>query len=257
MSNLENQPMIELVGVTKRYGNFVAVDSATFSVKAGEIFAFLGVNGAGKTTTIRMLAGVLQPTSGTMRIGGFDLATEPGKAKQITGYIPDRPYIYSKLTGREFLYFVADLYNVSPKEVDQRIDKALVEYSLTDWQDDLVESYSHGMKQRLATCAALLHQPKLLIVDEPMVGLDPHGARTLKLAFKNYAKQGMTVFLSTHSLNVAEELADRLAIIQHGKIISIGTLAEIKANTGGFEGGLESLFLQLTSDAESLSNGSA
>ena len=242
--------MIDLTHVTKKYGNFVAVDDVSFEVKPGEIFAFLGVNGAGKTTTIRMLAGVLQPTSGAIRIGGFDIQKEPRRAKQITGYIPDRPYMYHKLTGREFLYFIADLYNVQKKAAEESIDRLLGEYGLGDWQDDLVESYSHGMKQRLATCSALVHSPKVLIVDEPMVGLDPHGARTLKVALRNYARSGVTIFLSTHSLNVAEELADRLAIIQRGRIISVGTLAEIKATTGGFQGGLEPLFLQLTSEEQ-------
>lgn len=250
-------PMIEISAVTKKFGNFTAVDNISFQVNPGEIFAFLGVNGAGKTTTIRMLAGVLRPTTGIIKIGGYDILTQPNEAKQITGYIPDRPYIYNKLTGREFLYFVADLYNVPNKLVDQRIDEMLGAYSLSDWQDDLVESYSHGMRQRLATCSALLHKPKLLIVDEPMVGLDPHGARTLKIALKGYAKAGMSIFLSTHSLNVAEELADRLAIIQNGKIISVGTLSEIKASSGDFQGGLESLFLQLTSDKEEAVNGHA
>jgi ABC-2 type transport system ATP-binding protein len=242
------EKMIEIQTLSKRYGNFSAVDSISLDVYGGEIFAFLGVNGAGKTTTIRMLTGVLQPTSGRIRIGGFDLAEHPLQAKSITGYIPDRPYLYAKLTGREFLYFVADLYQLPIKATELRIDQLLSEFGLTSWEDELIESYSHGMKQRLATCGGLLHQPRLLVVDEPMVGLDPHGAKFLKESFKRYAAQGMTIFLSTHSLNVAEEVANRLAIIQQGRIIAVGTLAEIRAQSGHSQAGLESLFLQLTAE---------
>jgi ABC-2 type transport system ATP-binding protein len=238
--------MIRLENITKKYGTFCAVDNVSLHVRAGEIFAFLGVNGAGKTTTIRMMTGILQPTSGQIFIGEHNMHEEPERAKLITGYIPDRPYIYNKLTGREFLYFVADLYLVPAQEAESTIDDLLKEYGLTQWQDELVENYSHGMKQRLATCAALVHHPKVLIVDEPMVGLDPHGAKLLKERFKLYAKSGVAIFLSTHSLNVAEEIADRIAIIHQGKIITVGTLEEIRALTGRSEEGLEEMFLQLT-----------
>lgn len=246
--------MIELENLTKAYGNFYAVNNVNLTVREGEIFGFLGVNGAGKTTTIRMMAGVLRPTSGRIRLGGFDLADEPQRAKSITGYIPDRPYIYNKLTGREFLQFVADLYAVPHEVAPGRIDALLNDFTLTDWADELVESYSHGMKQRLATCAALVHEPKILIVDEPMVGLDPHGAKFLKDSFKRFAQKGMCIFLSTHSLNVAEEVADRLAIVQKGKIIATGTLQEIRRKTGDFKSGLESLFLQLTTQPDTSLN---
>lgn len=246
------EKLIVAEGLSKRYGSFWAVQELSFHVNAGEIFGFLGVNGAGKTTTLRMLTGILKPTAGRITIAGFNMDENPVEAKAVTGYIPDRPYLYPKLTGREFLYFVADLYLVPAKEADQRIDTLLEEYSLTNWQDELVESYSHGMKQRLATCAAVLHQPKVLIIDEPMVGLDPHGARLLKQSLKKYAQSGMAIMLSTHSLNVAEELSDRLAIIDKGKLISVGTFAEIKASVHGFEGGLESLFIELTSNREDL-----
>jgi ABC-2 type transport system ATP-binding protein len=239
--------MIEIENLTKSYGNFEAVKHVDFTVEPGEIFGFLGVNGAGKTTTLKMLAGVLKPTAGNIKICGFDMAREPEKAKRITGYIPDRPYIYNKLTGREFLYFVADLYLVEDKEADFRIDQLLEEYGLIDWQDELVESYSHGMKQRLATCAALVHKPKVLIVDEPMVGLDPHGAKFLKEAFRRYAAEGMSILLSTHTLSVAEEVADRLAIIHKGSIINMGTLESIQQTTGQLEIRLEDMFLKLTS----------
>jgi len=238
--------MIKIENVTKTYGNFCAVNDISLEVRPGEIFAFLGVNGAGKTTTIRMLTGILQPSTGRISIGDFDLEAEPEKAKAITGYIPDRPYLYAKLTGREFLYFVADLYMVEPRIAETQIDSLLLEYGLTRWQDELIENYSHGMKQRLATCAALVHSPKLLVVDEPMVGLDPHGAKLLKERFKSYAKSGMSIFLSTHSLNVAEEVADRLAIIHQGKILTTGTLDDIRALTGKADEGLEQMFLELT-----------
>lgn len=238
--------MVILDSVTKQYGAFTAVNNLSLKIAPGEIFGFLGVNGAGKTTTLRMLAGVLRPTSGHISIGGHDLAIDPIPAKQITGYIPDRPYLYNKLTGKEFLSFVADLYNVPVAEAEDRIESLLDEYRLIDWKNELIESYSHGMKQRLATCAGLVHHPKVLIVDEPMVGLDPHGAKFLKDAFRRYAKAGMAILLSTHSLHVAEEVADRLVIIDKGAIITQGTLKEIQAFAGSHDERLESLFLRLT-----------
>ena len=193
-----------------------------------------------------MLTGILRPTSGAISIGGFSMADNPQDAKRITGYIPDRPYLYGKLTAREFLYFVADLYEVPAKLADERIDSLLREYGLSEWQDELIENFSHGMRQRVATCAALVHAPKVLVVDEPMVGLDPHGAKLLKERFKAYAKSGMSIFLSTHSLNVAQEVADRLAIIHQGKILTTGTLEDIRALTGKRDDDLEAMFLQLT-----------
>ena len=238
--------MIEIQNLSKRYGNFYAVNNISLNVAAGEIFGFLGVNGAGKTTTLRMLTGVLRPTSGSIRVGGFDMAREPEKAKAITGFIPDRPYLYNKLTGREYLYFVSDLHEMAPKKAEANIDDLLKQYSLLEWQDELIEGYSHGMKQRLATCAALVHEPKVLIVDEPMVGLDPHGAKLLKSCFREYAEAGMAILLSTHSLNVAEEVADRLAIIHRGGVLAIGTLDEMRQLAGGGNQRLEEIFLQLT-----------
>ena len=241
--------MIEITNLTKRYGDFMAVNRINLQIAQGEIFAFLGMNGAGKTTTIRMMTGILQPTEGEVLIAGHNIAHEPIAAKSITGYIPDRPHIYPKLTGREFLYFVCELYRAAGPQMESRIDQLLEDYDLSGWQDDLVESYSHGMKQRLATCAALVHDPKVLILDEPMVGLDPHGARILKDNLRSYAEQGMTIFLSTHSLDVAEELADRLAIIHRGQIVSSGSLGEIRAQVGLNEHNLEELFLEITSAA--------
>ena len=238
--------MIEIEHLSKLYGKFCAVNDVSLQVKAGEIFGFLGVNGAGKTTTLRMLTGVLRPTSGTIRLGGYDMTSEPEKAKTITGFIPDRPYLYNKLTGREYLYFVADLHEVDPKNLDAKVDALLKQYGLLDWQDELIEGFSHGMKQRLAMCAALVHEPKILIVDEPMVGLDPHGAKLLKTSFREYASSGMAILLSTHSLNVAEELCDRLAIIHKGSVLAVGTLEDMRQRAGGVNQRLEEIFLQLT-----------
>ena len=239
--------MIEIQNLVKRYGNFTAVDQLSLSVRDGEIFGFLGVNGAGKTTTLRILAGILRPTSGRVLIAGVDMLTDPLRAKSVTGYIPDRPHLYDKLTGREFLTFVAELYRVEDSVAERQCDALLERFGLVEWQHELVESYSHGMKQRLATCAALVHSPKVLIVDEPMVGLDPHGAKLLKDSLRSYSKQGMTIVLSTHSLNVAQEVADRLAIIHRGKIIAQGTLDEIRSQAGKNQTDLEQLFLELTS----------
>ncbi len=242
------QNMIELQNVTKRYGSFRAVDAVSLAVPRGELFGFLGVNGAGKTTTLRMLAGVLLPTAGRIRLGDYDLGTEPEKAKAITGYIPDRPYLYAKLTGREFLHFCADLYNVPHPRANERIDQLLAEFNLSEWQNSLIDSYSHGMKQRLATCSALVHEPQILIIDEPIVGLDPHGAKLLKESLRRYTANGMTIFLSTHSLHVAEEVCDRLAIIHRGALLTVGTLAEIRQRSGSEHERLESVFIQITSE---------
>jgi ABC-2 type transport system ATP-binding protein len=241
--------MIEVHDLTKRYGSFHALNGISLSIGAGEIFGFLGVNGAGKTTTLKILAGILQPTSGAAFIGGFSLRDNPSKAKAITGFIPDRPHLYPKLTGREHLYFVADLYRVPTNDAEKRIDQLLEDYALREWQDELIESYSHGMKQRLATCGALVAKPKVLIVDEPMVGLDPHGAKLLKDSFRRYAAEGMSILLSTHSLNVAEEVSDRIAIIHRGSLIDAGTVDEIRHRRGLAGSGLEQMFLTLTAGA--------
>ena len=238
--------MIEIDHLVKRYGSFTAVRDVSFDVAPGEIFGFLGVNGAGKTTTLRMLAGILKPTSGSARICGHDISLESSAAKRLTGFIPDRPHVYPKLSGREFLRFVADLYSVDRSRADRKISELLEIFTLVDWQHELIEGYSHGMKQRLSTCAALVHDPKVLIVDEPMVGLDPHGAKLLKDQFRGFAKNGMSILLSTHSLNVAQEVADRLAIIQRGSILTTGTFEEIKARSGSRDNDLEKLFLELT-----------
>jgi ABC-2 type transport system ATP-binding protein len=239
--------VITINSLIKEYGNFRAVNNISLNVRKGEIYGFLGLNGAGKTTTLRILAGILKPTSGTMSLGGYDVATHPIEAKQITGFIPDRPYLYVKLSAEEFLLFVAELYSIPRDTALKAIDELITEYNLTAWRHELIESFSHGMKQRLATCAALLHRPKILIVDEPMVGLDPQGARLLKDRLRTYAKEGMTILLSTHSLNVAEEIADRIAIIHKGSILIEGELANIRAQKGFQNEDLEKIFLTLTS----------
>lgn len=242
--------MIRLDHLTKRFGGFTAVDDVSLEVQPGEIFAFLGTNGAGKTTTIRMMTGALQPTAGTIEIGGYDIRTHPIEAKFQMGVIPDRPYIYGKLTGLEFLNFMAELYKVPRIDAKQRISELLTVHGLAEWQYDLIESYSHGMKQRLLMCGALVHNPALLVVDEPMVGLDPRGAKLLKDTFKARAAQGLTIFMSTHSLSVAEEIADRLAIIKKGRIVAHGTLQELYTQANSAAGDLEKLFLDIIADAD-------
>jgi ABC-2 type transport system ATP-binding protein len=242
-------PMVRLKKLTKRFGNFTAVDGIELEIEKGKIFAFLGANGAGKTTTIRMMTGVLEPTAGTVEIGGYDIMKNPIEAKFLMGVIPDRPYLYGKLTGREFLQFMADLYRVPHSEARARIDELLETFGLAQWQDDLIDGYSHGMKQRLLMCAAEVHKPPLLVVDEPMIGLDPRGAKLLKDTFRAKADAGLTIFMSTHSLSVAEEVADKLAIIQRGKIIASGTLEDLYAQAKSDSPDLEQVFLHITSEA--------
>jgi ABC-2 type transport system ATP-binding protein len=207
--------MIELIGLSKVYKGLRAVDDIRLEVREGIIFGFLGPNGAGKTTTIKMMAGVLKPTSGRIIIHGMDLSKEPSKVKKVIGFIPDRPFLYEKLSGVEFLRFIGGLYSLdhSPA-LERRIAELLELFDLVHWGDELIESYSHGMKQRLVMCAALLHRPKVLIVDEPMVGLDPRGARLVKDIFRDEASRGTTIFMSTHSLEVAQEVCQEIAIIQ-------------------------------------------
>ena len=239
--------MIELLNLTKRYGATLAVDNLNLQVPAGEVFGFLGPNGAGKTTTIRMMMGLLQPTTGRVLLGGYDLATHGLEAKQFCGFVPDRPHVYEKLTGAEFLDFVAGLYQVPPAVAGARRDQLLEMFDLTQWATELVESYSHGMKQRLVMAAALVHAPRLLIVDEPMVGLDPRGARLLKRTLRQLARNGVTVFMSTHSLEVAEETCDRIGIINHGQLIATGSVEELRQLAGSHaDAKLEAIFLTLT-----------
>ena len=240
--------MIEISGLTKKYGTFMAVDGINLSVPAGELFGFLGPNGAGKTTTLRMIAGILRPTSGTVRIAGIDLATSPMQAKARLGFIPDRPFIYEKLTGMEFLRFVAGLFGQDGPPVEKRATELLAVFDLEEWGDELVESYSHGMRQKLIISSAFVHRPEVIVVDEPMVGLDPKAAKTLKDLFREYTRRGHTIMMSTHTLEVAQTLCDRIGIIQRGHIRACGTMDELRTNAARGDEGLEEIFLRLTGD---------
>ena len=237
--------IIELVELTKLYKGLRAVDNISLQVKKGIVFGFLGPNGAGKTTTLKMMAGILKPTRGRVVIDGMDLAINPVGVKRICGFIPDRPYLYEKLTGHEFLRFTGGLYGLDHAILDTRIAELLELFELIHWSDELVESYSHGMKQRLVMCSSLLNDPKVIIVDEPMVGLDPKGARLVKDIFRNEAKKGKTLFVSTHSLDIAQEICSEIAIIQTGKIIATGSAEELKKQAG-VDGNLENVVLKLT-----------
>ena len=240
--------MIELTGLTKKYGSFTAVDAIDLFVPKGELFGFLGPNGAGKTTTLRMIAGILRPTAGTVRIAGLDLGTDPMAAKAKLGFIPDRPFIYEKLTGMEFLRFVAGLYREEGASVEHRARELLALFDLEDWRDELVESYSHGMRQKLIISSAFVHRPDVIVVDEPMVGLDPKAAKTLKDLFREYTRRGHTIMMSTHTLEVAQTMCDRIGIIQKGKIRACGTMDDLRRNAARGDEGLEEIFLRLTGE---------
>ena len=242
--------MIRLINLSKRYKSLRVVDGINLEIPSGARFGFLGPNGAGKTTTIKMMAGVLMPSDGRIIINGHDMAKEPVAAKQCVGFIPDRPFLYEKLTGFEFLQFVAGLYGLSSNgKLKHRIEGLLDLFGLARWGVELIEGYSHGMKQRLVMCGALVHRPKVLIVDEPMVGLDPRGARLVKDIFKDQVEKGATLFMSTHSLDVAQEICDEIAIIEDGRLIARGT-AEALRRQAGVDGTLEEVFLRLTREKE-------
>jgi ABC-2 type transport system ATP-binding protein len=238
--------MIAVTDLVKQYGAFTAVDGVSLEVRPGQIHGFLGPNGAGKTTTIRMIAGLLKPTAGRIVVNGHDLAGEPEAAKASLGFIPDRPFIYEKLTATEFLRFHAGLYGINGTGVDDRIGEMLDLFELARWHDELVESFSHGMKQRLVMSAAFLHRPQAVLVDEPMVGLDPRGARLIKDVFRRMAQRGVAVLMSTHTLEVAEEMCDIVSIILKGRIIASGTVDDLRAMAGGADEQLTPVFLKLT-----------
>ncbi len=240
--------MIEIINLTKRYGDLIAVSGLNLKIPEGEIFGFLGPNGAGKTTTVKILAGILRPTEGIVRIGGFDIQRESSRAKKITGFIPDNLFIYNKLTGREFLDFVCDLYSINGSEVDRRREELFRLFELNGWEDDLIEGYSHGMRQKLVISAALIHAPKVIIVDEPMVGLDPRGAMKVKEIFRNLSKKGVIIFMSTHSLETAQEMCHRIGIIQQGRLIALGSIEDLKRDVRTEDTRLEDIFLELTKD---------
>lgn len=239
--------MLKLENVTKSYnkGEVKAVDNISFEVKPGEIFGFLGPNGAGKTTTIKMIVGLLKPDNGRILVKGIDNQKNPIEVKKLISYVPDNPEVYDRLTGIEYLNFMADVYGVSKDERSERIEKYLKIFKLKDAINDPIKSYSHGMKQKVVLIGALIHDPQLFILDEPMVGLDPKSAFDLKEIMRKRCEEGKTVFFSTHVLEVAEKICDRIAIINKGKIIAQGTMEELKQQSVNKES-LENIFLELT-----------
>jgi ABC-2 type transport system ATP-binding protein len=242
--------MIQTRNLGKHFGPLKAVDDLNLDIRQGEFFAFLGPNAAGKTTTIKMLTGLLRPSAGTCLIGGHDIQQSPEAAKNILSYVPDFPFLYDKLTCREFMQFVGDLFNLEKKSTEQKSGALFEKFHLGDYANELTENLSHGTRQRLVIASALLPDPKVFIIDEPMVGLDPTHARIVKNELKEHSRAGMTVFLSTHTLSVAEEMADRIGIINHGHLIALGTVEELRKQTAE-SGALEKIFLSIV-DAEEL-----
>lgn len=245
--------LIETRNLVKKYGDKLAVNDVSFEVNGGEIFGFLGPNGAGKTTTIKVIVGLLQPTSGTVKVDGYDIQAQPLQAKSASGYVPDTPNLYAKLTGRELLRFVGDLYNVEREQVARRVDELLRILDLTAAGDDTLDSYSHGMQQKASLAAALMHDPKVLVLDEPTVGLDPKSARLIKDILRQMAERGSAVFLSTHILEIAERMCDRIGIINQGRLIAVGTMDQLRSLDKTAESGetsLEDIFLSLTGGGE-------
>ncbi len=245
-----SMPLIECRNLVKRYGEKIAVKDITFDVRPGEIFGFLGPNGAGKTTTIKIIVGLLRPTSGSVKVAGYDVQLQPLQAKAASGYVPDTPNLYAKLTGRELLRFVADLYDLDRQRARQRVDDLLRMFDLTAAADDTIDSYSHGMQQKTALASALMHDPKVLVLDEPTVGLDPKSARLIKDILRQMAERGTAVFLSTHILEIAERMCDRIGIINQGQLIAAGTMDELRAMGKSGETSLEDIFLSLTGGTE-------
>lgn len=243
-----NATLLSLARLTKRFNQFTAVNEITLDVMEGEIFGFLGPNGAGKTTTIKMIAGLLKPSSGSLSICGHDMERASARCRQITGYIPDRPYLYEKLTGREYLNFIASLYSgVIPDDTWQDDANEYLDYfDIYEWRNNLIESYSHGMRQKLIITSILMLDQPFIVVDEPMVGLDPKSARIVKELFRKKANEGKTIFLSTHSMEIAEELCDRISIISGGNIIATGTIEALRDQADHRSSSLEDLFLRLT-----------
>lgn len=238
--------MLKFIEISKIFGRQVAVDNLSLEIGRGELYGFLGPNGAGKTTTIKMAAGILKPSSGRIEIDGIDIQKQPEKAKMLIGYVPDTPYIYDRLTAREYLEFIGGLYGISKAQIEVRATELFELFDMNGWVDRRCEQYSHGMRQKVVFAAAMLHRPPVLVVDEPMVGLDPQSARTVKDLLKNYAAAGNAVFVSTHILSVAEELCDKIGIINGGKLIASGKIAELRTIVDLSDGDLESLFLKLT-----------
>ena len=239
--------MISLQNLNKRYGSIHAVRDLSLDIPAGELFCFLGPNGAGKTTTIKMMTGLLRPDSGTIRIGGIDIQKQPVEARQLMGYIPDMPFLYEKLTPVEFLKFVAGLYNVTPPDLAGEIEASLNQFGLQESRNSLIGELSHGMRQRLLYIATFIHAPKVIFIDEPLIGLDPHSIRMIKDLLRAKVRDGMTILLTTHILALAEDIADRIGIIAGGRLIALGKLGDLR-NQSGDNGSLEDIFLKLTED---------
>ena len=241
-----NPPAIALQNVVKRYGLFPAVKNLNLTIRQGEIFGFVGPNGAGKTTTIRMITGLAYPSEGTLQIQGMNYTHQDLQIKKVMGYIPDRPYLYEKLTGREYLEFIRGVFSLNGRQ--ENVDHFLGLFDLQNWADQLVESYSHGMKQRLAFAGALLHKPEILVVDEPMVGLDPKGIRLIKDLFRNLAAENVAVFVSTHNLELAEQVCHRIGIIHEGQLLACDSISGLRAQAASSESRLEDIFLKLTTE---------
>ena len=241
--------MLKIIDLTKTFGSVRAIDNLNLEIPQGEIFGFLGPNGAGKTTTIKIMCGLLKSTMGKVLINGYDIQEEPEKTKQMIGLIPDHPFVYHKLTAREFLQFIGNLYKVSSSDQEEKIPELVEMFELTDWIDDLIENYSHGMQQKLVMAGVLLHNPKVIFLDEPMVGLDPKSARLVKEIFFNLSKRGVTIFMSTHTLEIAEKLCHRIGIIQTGKLIALGTKETLQTDADPNKN-LEDIFLELTGGNE-------
>ena len=243
--------MIKTCHLTKHYDQLVALSDLNLDIPWGQLYGFLGPNGAGKTTTIKLLCGLLRPTQGTVFVGDMDIQKNPMEAKRQIGYIPDSPYLYEKLTAWEFLHFVGRLYGMSKSQIDSKGDEYMERLGIAEWKHRLVQDFSHGMRQRVVFSAAFLHDPRVLVVDEPMVGLDPQSARIVKNLFRNLAREGGTVFVSTHTLSLAEELCDRIGIIQGGCMVAEGTVDELKGRTD-VQGALEDIFLELTKEEKAV-----
>ena len=240
--------MIELIHLVKRFGDVVAVNDLSLEVSRGEFFVVLGPNAAGKTTTIKILTGLLKPTSGMARVAGFDVQAQPLEVKRRMAYVPDFPFLYDKLTPWEFFRFIGQLFRMDLDKIQTTGRELIERFNLGEFSNKTIEGLSHGTRQRVAIASALLHDPEVFVIDEPMVGLDPHHVRVVKDVLKERSVRGMTVFLSTHQLSVAEELADRVGIIHQGRVVAVGTPAELRKQSGA-EGPLEKAFLALTAEA--------
>lgn len=237
--------MIHFQGVTRKYGNRVAVSNLELQVAAGEVVTLLGHNGAGKSTTLKMLVGLLRPSEGAITVNGFDVVEHKREVSRMIGYVPDQPFLYDKLSGREFLQFVGEMFGLTISEVEEAIQRESQRFELSEFLDQLTESYSHGMRQRTVFAAALIHQPEILIVDEPMVGLDPLSIRLVKDLIRDYADRGKTVLMSTHTLSVAEEIANRVSVMRSGELVFDGTVSSLRSQLPSTDGSLESLYLAL------------